>query len=261
MTVIKSSKIGPLKKFDIAKGDLQRYSDLRSSTVTLPTSEPATAQISYTIQASDLCTISPSVPMKNFAVIHVHGKGGTAGSLSYRTIKNTVSQATASLAYSANFYLNCTFHNIGEVQIGDVIEIKLWSNQSDAYIDFHGTYCTPAQPQCFKPNVLIKDLTWSMGGFSTSAGSVPFSNAGFTLTASNTLNGIFYPLSNATFLSANCASNTGFQYLVPNTTYGAFRGGQGDANFTVYSSFTAATFNNWQSLNYPISISFREVSL
>jgi hypothetical protein len=71
MTVIRGDtgkvSVGTMKTFTLTQGTVTET--LLSTPVTLPLTEPTTAQISLTVQNTDLFTISPIVPMKNFAVV------------------------------------------------------------------------------------------------------------------------------------------------------------------------------------------------
>ncbi|MEM3616664.1 MAG: hypothetical protein QXJ31_01970 [Candidatus Bathyarchaeia archaeon] len=104
---------------------------------TLPTSEPATPQIGYTIQNSDFPVISPNVySKKHIALVYAGGKAVTAATISWRMKKNGASVATGSLNVSANnFYTLTAFFGV-DVAAGDVLEIALWSNQTDSNWDY-----------------------------------------------------------------------------------------------------------------------------
>jgi len=103
---------------------------------TLPTTEPATPQIGCTVASADLPTFSITPYSKVFiAAMYGAGKFVTAGTVYWRTKKNSVSVATGSLAVTANtFYtVNAFFYDIA---VGDVLEIALWSTVTDSNWDY-----------------------------------------------------------------------------------------------------------------------------
>jgi hypothetical protein len=103
---------------------------------TLPTSEPATPQISYTVANADLPTLSLTPYQKKWvALIYGGGKFVTAGTLYWRMKKNGASVATGSQSVSANyFYTAHAFFN--DVAVGDVLELALWSSVADSNWDY-----------------------------------------------------------------------------------------------------------------------------
>jgi len=105
---------------------------LLSTPETLPTSEPTTPQIGYTVQSSDLPTFSFPPYRKTFVAIVIGaGQVSTAAYIYYRMKKNGVSVATGYASVSANYFYTwqCFFF---DVNVGDVLELALWSNQTDS---------------------------------------------------------------------------------------------------------------------------------
>lgn len=103
---------------------------------TLPTTEPATPQIGYTVADADLPAFNMGVYAKKWvALLFGGGKFVTAGTVYYRMKKNGVSVTTGNLAMTANYYytLSAWFY---DVAVGDVLEIALWSNQADSNWDY-----------------------------------------------------------------------------------------------------------------------------
>jgi len=103
---------------------------------TLPTSEPATPQVSYTIASGDLPTFSITTYAKKWiAYLYAAGNFVTAGTLSWRMKKNGISVNTGTSSVGANTYytVNAFFY---DVAVGDGLEIALWSNQSDSKYDY-----------------------------------------------------------------------------------------------------------------------------
>jgi len=102
---------------------------------TLPTSEPTDPQIAYTIAQADLVQLSFNVFQRiEVAILNGSGQVVTAATISYRMTKNGVSVKTGTFTVAANYYyrLGCYFYNVA---VGDVLGIKLWSNQADSNWD------------------------------------------------------------------------------------------------------------------------------
>ena len=109
---------------------------LLATPVTLPTAEPATPQISYTVATADLPTFNmPLYQKKWVAMIYGSGKTVTQPTLSYNMKKNGASVSTGSGLVGAGYYYvrNCFFY---DVAVGDVLELALWSDQTDTNWDY-----------------------------------------------------------------------------------------------------------------------------
>lgn len=88
--------------------------------------------MSYTVTSGDLPVFNFQPESKVWtAGVYVAGKFITAGTVYYRMKKNGVSVATGSGSVSANYYWtwNCGFY---DVAVGDVLEVAVWSNQTDS---------------------------------------------------------------------------------------------------------------------------------
>jgi hypothetical protein len=127
---------------------------LLSTPETLPTSEPATAQISYTVQDGYLPATSLSLASKKYiAYLIGAGKFTTAGTLGWRMKKNGSSVATSSASVSANtFYTLCAFFH--DVALNDTLEIALWSNQTDSNWDYKACSIYLSRPLPFNVSLL-----------------------------------------------------------------------------------------------------------
>jgi len=129
-----TSRVGSLKRLVVTYPTPTET--LLGTPLTLPTSEPATAQVGYTLTTNDLPSFSMSLySVKLLAAVIGAGQFITAGTVYWRMKKNGSSVATGSQAVSANNYytLNATFFGI---VAGDVLEIALWSNQADSNYDY-----------------------------------------------------------------------------------------------------------------------------
>jgi hypothetical protein len=103
---------------------------------TLPTSEPTTPQIGYTVQSSHLPTLSLLPYSKKWAALVIGaGKCVTAATIYWRMKKNGASVATSSTSVSANYYYTVVAYFF-DVAVDDVLELALWSNQADSNWDY-----------------------------------------------------------------------------------------------------------------------------
>lgn len=187
-----------LKIFDIT---YPKQETLLDTPETLPTSEPSTPQIGYTVQESDL-------PALNFykkiwvAFVFGAGKFPTAGTLYWRMKKNGSSVATSSASVSTNYYytVNAFFY---DVKVGDVLELALWSNVSDSNWDYKAlsvlvTRIIPIKIRLLKPCTLVLTTrpVLSLGNPSVySTDSLRIHHDDFTLesiTASKTYNSLYF---------------------------------------------------------------------
>lgn len=102
----------------------------------LPTTEPAAPQIGYTVQGSDLPTFSLS-PYKKVWLAYVFGAGKavTAATVSWRMKKNGVSVNSGNFSVAANTFYTVMAKFL-DVNVGDVLELSLWSNQADSNWDY-----------------------------------------------------------------------------------------------------------------------------
>jgi hypothetical protein len=103
---------------------------------TLPTTEPSTGQVQYTVASVDLPTLSLPIPSKIWVgLVYAAGKAVTAATISWRMKKNGASVATGTISVAANtFWTLCT--GFSGVAVGDVLEIALWSNVADSNWDY-----------------------------------------------------------------------------------------------------------------------------
>ena len=135
--------IGSKKLFTITYATPRE--SLESTPITLPTSEPTDPQITWTVQESDLPTFSlKPYSVKYIACVYGAGRFPTAGTLSWRMVKNGASVNTGSSSVSAGYYytVNAFFF---DVKAGDVLGLKLWSSVSDSNWDYKAIFCYPTR--------------------------------------------------------------------------------------------------------------------
>ena len=107
-------------------------SETTGLTEAIPTSEPATAQISYTIASEHLPTIA-GIGMGLYRLSPgmwclVRNTSGSNRTVSWRWELNGTSVSTGSTTLSNNYYgnLSCVDHGTTFPVVGDVLTIKLW---------------------------------------------------------------------------------------------------------------------------------------
>ena len=107
----------------------------------LPSSEPATAQISYTIQASDLPTLTGtqvSFKLSPGVFARLTTTAGFYNPISWKALLNGTSVATGSTGITNSSYeviISVNYWGGTPPQVGDVLTIKLWG--SGVYLRAH----------------------------------------------------------------------------------------------------------------------------
>lgn len=244
---------GTLKTFNISIPAAREVS-LGSST--LPSSEGATNQVSFTVQTSDLPTITPSTTgLKYLAVIIVGGKSGVAATtVNYRLFKNGSSLLTSNASHLAGQYWTQTHWRWFDVANGDVLEVRNWANVADATIDYCAIQIYPVNLFVSASNVMLKDLTLgatlqpAITGAGVRSVLVGLNNAySLTPTSISTIN------ANVTTTAPVLGS------IVPNPSFGIVRVTTGELNATSTGAANHASLISYQRNCYPSSISFREV--
>jgi hypothetical protein len=217
---------------------------------TLPTSEPATPQISYTVASGDLPTFNLSPYQKKWVAIVIGaGKAVTAATIYWRMKKNGASVNTGSSSVSANtFYTRqCFFY---DVAVGDVLELALWSSVSDSNWDYKAY-----QIQVSRLILLNKPRLLSPCNFAALATHPALTSGNPSLTIS-----AFYPYHCDAILPGISAA-TSYDFLYPKNTYGMFNINYGDyyyANSSVVR--TSTTYRPYYYRNYvPTQIIMRGV--
>ena len=186
---------------------------------TLPTSEPGTPQISYTVAEGDLPAFNMGVYSKKLiATIVGAGKFVTAGTVYFRMKKNGVSVTTSSSAVSANYYYtwNCNFY---DVAVGDVLELALWSNQTDSNWDYKAYHTRVSRL------ILLNKLRLLMPCNFAALGTYPVLTLGNPWPSSSAA--VLYPY-NLDLVLPSISAAILYESLYPKNTYGLFRVNYGD---------------------------------
>jgi hypothetical protein len=217
---------------------------LLSTPQTLPTTEPATPQISYTVAAGDFPTFNPPVYMKkHIALLYAGGKAVTAATISWRMKKNGLSVATGTINVAANtFYTLSAFFGV-DIVAGDVLEIALWSNQTDSNWDYkaYQIQATRVLPTN-KPRYLTK-VSFTVGA----APALTLGNPSVGLTQSLK---IWY----SDIIFAAAAASFSVDAVYGGNNYGIYRLGYADSDYAnTGAALTDATYRPRYYRNYVIT--------
>jgi len=159
------------------------YENLQDTPTDLPTAEPGTPQISYTVASGDLPVILPSLPDngKYVAYLIAAGKNTSASSQTvyFRMKKNGASITNGSSSVSAGYFYTRMFWFF-DVQPGDVLEIYLWASSSEVNWDYEARFIYVTRMG--RIDVLHKDFTIDLGRLPVlNQGSPSYSTSSFTL--------------------------------------------------------------------------------
>lgn len=224
---------------------------LLSTPETLPTSEPATPQVGFTLAAEKFPEFNlKPYSIKYVGVVYAAGKFTTGGTLSWRMKKNGVSVNTGSQAVSANnFYtVNAFFLDVAP---GDLLELALWSSVSDSNWDYKAYFicATRFLPFNFSGN---SRLVMANVVFSNTSDRIP------TLTLGNPTRGfdsypyIFFMEGGSGYYTYWGVTGTLLlRCLVPHSIYGCWRvmryGDSENANTAVVYTDTVYRPKYWSS--------------
>ena len=205
----------------------------------LPTSEPASAQIAYTIGNDDLPTLTTPIPHWISPTIFAQGQNtsGAARTLSYRLEVNGTSVATGSSSISTSVYWGLSafnWWNAGALPVsGDVLTVKLWVDGSGCSLNAHALKVTPTRPLIGTKKPI---LWYGYGGTNacTLEASAPQPS---WMTATPTTWTAYYTvvggtgLANSYIMCSNAGNKPPYIYY-PNATYGLFYTQYGDQQGT-----------------------------
>jgi hypothetical protein len=139
MTRIKAEILSSLKTLNITYPI--PYENLQGTPTALPTTEPVTSQIVYTVVDADVPSISLTVESKKIVVFLGAGNNtdAVAQTVYWRMIKNGSSVANGSASVSAgNYYtVNAFFY---DVAVGDTLELRLWASSTGVNWDYTGRF-------------------------------------------------------------------------------------------------------------------------
>lgn len=245
MTLYNGKTHRPKKSLTITNPTAQET--LQDSPVAVPTSEPETSQIIYTLASTDFHTFSFNPYSKLFsAFIAGAGRNTDASSrtLYWRVLKNGASVATGNVSVSTNRYYTISYYNLPNVVVGDVIELRLWASGANVDYRWQGLamFCSQVKTSSLKN--IIQKVAIAASVFPVFTQGTPAVNATQALQVYNgdTPNLI--------------TGNANLDCSAHDSTYGLFRVNYGDVTQS-YSQLTAISSYPYYVQNYaPTSISF-----
>lgn len=244
---------GNLKTFNITLAT-PRETILGSPIGSLPTSNPGTPQITYTIQTSDLPSITPSpLGVQYTALLIVGGKNtdAAAQTINYQCYKNgsivTGGNGLQSVP-SWQFWTQSHYRFLG-VQVGDVLGVSLWCTNANMNYDYYALSIHPTQMNLGK-SYINKDVNFSNYIAPSLSSGVPSRRVTDYL--------YIFP-SNSTTKSITPNGNVNFGTLSWNSSY--FLGKIGYGDFNIGTDVVSHASNRpYYSMNtVPTTISFREI--
>lgn len=261
----------------VAYGSLKTFNfkcsmrEISLGTITLPSTEGTINQISFTIQQSDLPTITPNpLSLKYTPLIISSGKCITAATISYRIFKNGTSLVTSTHNGTANQYWTDShyrWYDVG-VAVGDVLEIRLWSNQTDTNVDYACLMILPSNVVLSKLNAILKDVTYTNG---TTANAMPKpTGLGLRTVNDDIAPGAgWFPIAKGTSIASsngltNVSVSSGTPLVFPylsqdsNGIFRTYYGGDVSPTVTKNGGNSATQMNIIRD-GVPDSISFREI--
>ena len=143
--------------------DCEKFDD---NPLALPSSEPADAQVSYTVASKHMPVWSCELNHVKTAILHAAGKNNNASSAKvyYRVLKNGANVATGSgNSIPAGYLYSGSFPCFFDVQLGDVLSCKLWAEGFD--LRRTGVYVYPTRIKAGTPIVADFSLEWNAQGF------------------------------------------------------------------------------------------------
>lgn len=242
-------------------------------TLPLPNSEGSTNQVAYTIQQAHLPSVNP-IPysMKYIGVILVSGRATTACNISYRIFKNGVSIASASVAVASNQYWSWQHNRWYDVQVGDVLEVRMWSNQADSTMDYSCLKVYPANVVLTAPGTLMKDFTVSTTVTGGTANPNPTGLGLRTSASVSNIYSIFTQVSNAGNSTPGVGNGNGciaigdgnwqaFPCIMSHSLGSIRLGAGGDTASASSASATHATDLRYFRPIVPSTVTFRELNI
>ena len=117
--------------------------------VTLPTSEPGTSQVSYTVAGGHLPTWDNPLYSQSYCpVVIAAGYAASAITLSYRLLKNSTSTNTGTKSVSAGNYWTltaCYYGTANVCSLGDTLELRFWSSGTDTDWRYYALVILPTR--------------------------------------------------------------------------------------------------------------------
>lgn len=229
---------------------------LLETPVALPTSEPAEAQISYTLGSQHMPVWSPfELPHSKLAMLYAGGANTTGSgiTLNYRLSKNGESLATGGQSASANqqWTMNIIPGMLIGVAVGDVLRFKMWGGSAGLTWDYRALAVVPTRvgPE----GMAVADVAFSTDFRPVLTKGNPYSSAMNPLimfTEDCSLSPLTPPM-----------ERTAARILVPGSTYRLCRVHYGEANSTIQMVRHATYKPYYFRHKVPVRISYTPLNL
>lgn len=225
----------------------------------LPTTKPATAQVSFTLQQSDLPVFSINPLSAKFVpYVNVSGQNNTGGAvtINYEIHKNGASVASGSKTNIANvnyWSIDCGF---GYCVPGDLLEVFMWSSVSPSCnYSYYSIYTYVSNVQISKDQTLCKNFS-----LATVRGSRSYSLLTSTNYASGSLSNYYY--NNMNSYTAWSGGTTVIPYFSNESTKGflgcmSISNTDGNPGISAFTSTTKLV--NYVGNSYFTNINYREM--
>jgi hypothetical protein len=209
---------------------------LLGTPLAVPNAEPATAQISYTVDATThLPTMGANVAFQSVGMLCVAGLNLTASArtISYRILKNAASidTGTKSCVESQYWTLRLCNASLAGLVAGDVIEVKLWCADA-TWLTWNYKYfaCAPTRIKLFNDaRKVALNVVYTDGGI-----YYPLPTLGNSPNQIAAIGASIYGVSPSTLGTAiTYATNAIIGLQKEEATYGVFRAGLGDSGALV----------------------------
>lgn len=140
------SKVSKVKQlFSVPKSINISYPNdyVDSTTSSVPTSEPGTSQLIWTVTSNDLPTVTPtptSFINTGFLIIAGKNTSGTSRTVYWKLIKNGSTVQSGNSAVSNNYYYTINTYNSYDVKVNDVLELRIWADGTGVDIQKRGYF-------------------------------------------------------------------------------------------------------------------------
>lgn len=230
---------------------------LSGSPTSLPTTNPTNsgAQVSFTIQQSDLPTMAPDVASKQYcALVIVGGKNADAATqtVNSQIYQNGTSKGTASSSVTTNTFWTHNLYFTNNVNVGDTINVSLWATSVNVNYDY---ICL----MVIMTKILYVPRQSIMTNFSVVTASDVHPTLGTPQASSSAPYNIYLTPSALGNTTVGMSGNGNLDTLkAVNTTFNLV------ASYfdTQQSNFTSTNATNrpqYRTIYYPKTVSFREI--
>lgn len=173
--------VGPYQTCNITLGTKR---ETAGSDTSLPTSEPGSPQVSYTIQSSDCPTVTGALSHTLNCIIFISGRNtsGSARTINVKGFIDGVEAITGNQSINTNQYFTAEIP-FSNVSVGDVITVKIWSSGTTTTYYYSAiAVFTGSVTLCKEKEMLIDLNIPTITDFPTLAsGNTPYKNGSSAL--------------------------------------------------------------------------------